>query len=161
PELVGVVARRERVEHRYLAARLDAGGRDDLRPAHLRSPVGVADTPDPETGNDLSDLVQHGRHATPSQPGSGRTSRPSSTSRRTRSSSHRHVHENQRFGSRSGQTTAARTPATTRSSRPPRDDGSGYRWSQRTSSVTQSPSTGKKRETTAQQRSSGERIAFS
>ena len=72
-------------------------------------------------------------HATPASRAPAGQS-PSSTSRRQPSSS-ASVHENQRFGSRSGQTTAARTPATTSSSSPPRADASGCSWSQRASSV--------------------------
>jgi hypothetical protein len=68
----------------------------------------------------------HGRQTSP---GSGRASRPSSTSRATSAR-----HENQPAASRSGATTAARTPATTSSSSPPAE-GIGRTWSQRASSL--------------------------
>ena len=69
-------------------------------------------------------------HGSATQPGSGRTSRPSSTSRATSAG-----HENHRPASRSGATTAARTPAITSSSSPPPVAGSGRTWSQRRSSL--------------------------
>src|SRR5204863_4992935 len=64
-------------------------------------------------------------HGAASHPSSGRTSRPSSTSRSRRSPSQYQRHENHRGTSFSGASTAARTPATTRSASPPWPAGSG------------------------------------
>src|SRR5207249_3951180 len=56
PDLLRVVGRRERVEHRDLAAGLDARRGDQRPPVVPGRPVGMLEPPDPEARRDVAKL---------------------------------------------------------------------------------------------------------
>jgi hypothetical protein len=62
PDFDGIFRRRKRVEQRDLAARLDAGRRNERFPVEPRNPLGMLDAPKPETGRDVAKLVSHSAH---------------------------------------------------------------------------------------------------
>jgi hypothetical protein len=61
PELGRIVRGRERVEQSYLPAGLDARRGYFPLPPDPGLPVGMIDTPDPETGRDVAELMCHAR----------------------------------------------------------------------------------------------------